>query len=126
MGHSASRSFREEVSRALPGAYEGASLRDGRGPVITRTPDGSWHVSYVSFDDDPEEGPSLEVLYQESFESPFRAGREYQEWVERLPKMPGQMTFPSAEDLLAFKLELQAADRRDLVRDAEADLLDSG
>ena len=125
------RSFEPPLGKTifgvLPGEGHSYHVRRGEGPAVTRTPDGSYHVAYVKFRD---EG-SVEILYQESFSDPFRAGREYQELVDYAPGLPEEPDAPGlAErrraylkgDLLERKIEEQQEKQRYLVEHYDEDL----
>ncbi|MDP9438795.1 MAG: hypothetical protein M3P49_08625, partial [Actinomycetota bacterium] len=71
----------------------------------------------------------VEIVYQESFSDPFRAGREYQELAAYAPELPDDPPGIAARrreylsrDLLERKLEEQRETQRYLVEDHEDDL----
>jgi hypothetical protein len=136
MGRSFEPPLGETIFGALPGEGYSYHVRRGEGPAVTKTPDGSYHVAYVRITD--AEGGAIggadggvEVLYQESFSDPFRAGREYQELVDYAPALPEE---PDARglaerrraylkrDLLERKIEEQQEKRRYLVEQHDEDL----
>ena len=124
------------VFGALPGEGHSYHVRQGEGPAVTRTPDGSFHVAYVRIKDDGDRGAAgseagVEILYQESFSDPFRAGREYQELVDYAPGLPDEPDSPGLaerrrayleRDLLERKIEEQQEKRRYIVEQHDEDL----
>ena len=130
------RSFEPPLGKTvfgvLPGEGHSYRVRRGEGPAVTRTPDGSFHVAYVRIKDDGDRGAGgVEILYQESFSDPFRAGREYQELVDYAPGLPDEPDSPGlAErrraylegDLLERKIEEQQEKQRYLVEQHDEDL----
>ncbi len=125
------RSFEPPLGKtvfgALPGEGHAYHVRQGEGPAVTMTPDGSYHVAYVKV---RGEG-GVEILYQESFSDPFKAGREYQELVDYAPGLPDEPDSPGLaerrrayleRDLLERKIEEQQEKRRYLVEQYDEDL----
>lgn len=120
-------SLGEAVFGLLPGEGHSYHVRQGEGPAVTRTPDGSYHVAYVRI----VAGGEVEILYQESFSDPFRAGREYQELVAYAPEPPDEPDSPGLvarrreylrKDLLERKIEEQQDKQRYLVEQYDEDL----
>lgn len=116
----------QAISRELPGEHRDLYVGSNEGPVTTRTPDGSHHVSYIVVTQDQNgDVTGLEVRYQESFEDPYNAGVEFQELKEYAPEPPDS---PIAKgqtqkrDLLERKIAHQKADQRWLVEEAGEDL----
>ena len=97
-------------------------MRDSQGPVLTRTPDGELHVSYIVLTGD-EEGQitGAEVSYQETFDDPIAAGAEFQEIADHCPKLDTEKAFGSVEELLEFKNDIQRQNVRMRVEHAELD-----